>query len=370
MSKQSLYLADLPTLVKEMEAMRKDDKNPRDITLAEYVKLKYPEITMETFYEDLGVNPNIMTIENLLNMPDQNIRWLIPEIYREALRLGIRKAPIYPSLIAGEQSISGLELNMPAINMSDAGMKKVGVGETIPLGDVSFDQKKVKIYKLGRGIKIPYEVRQYVAINLVALYMQDMGIKMGMGLDYLALTTAINGDQADGTDAAPVLGVATDETLVYRDILKLWFRLSRLGRTPTIQIAGEDTGLDVMELYLNTRFTEGKQRTQVNPRVTLPNAVDLYIHGAIPDKQILMIDKAGALLKLNAQPLLVETEKIVSNQTEGTYATITTGFATIFKDARIILDKGHASSEDGYGLEDYDFLNPAPFEVVPFGKKG
>ncbi|HEU4608384.1 MAG TPA: hypothetical protein VFS31_09765, partial [Chitinophagaceae bacterium] len=161
-AKKSLYLQEVQAVVKEMEAIRRDPQNPREITLAEYINKRWG-VSEEAFYEDLNINPNRDTIQNLLNMPDSNYRWLIPEIYRDALRLGIRKAPLWPQLITGEQSINGLEVNMPAINMSDAAPKKVGQAETIPLGDVSFDQKKAKIYKIGRGIKIPDEVKNYVA---------------------------------------------------------------------------------------------------------------------------------------------------------------------------------------------------------------
>jgi hypothetical protein len=125
--------------------------------------------------------------------------------------------------------------------------------------------------------------------------------------------------------------------------------------------------LDVTELYLATRYPEGEQRTRVNLKTTLPQSVDMFVHGGIAANQLLMVDSNGALMKLNAQPLLVETERIVSNQTEATYATITTGFATIFKDARLIIDTTVDFDTNKFG--NYKFLDPTPFEVVPLTKK-
>lgn len=368
----SLYKDRIQEAVQEMEGIRRDPKRPREITLAEYMKTRWT-ISEEAFYDDIGVNPNEDTISNLLVMPDAGYRWLVPEIIRDAIRLGIKKAPIYPNIISAEQSVSQLEITMPAINQADATPKKLGTAETIPLGDVSFDQKKVKIFKIGRGIKLPDEVKNYVAINLVSIFMQDFGIKMGMGLDYLALNTAINGDQADGSDAAPVIGITTPyaagaaSTMTYRDILRVWFRLGRLGRTPRLQIAGEDVALDVTELYLATRYPEGEQRTRVSLKTSLPQSVDMYVHGGVPASRLLMVDSTGALIKLNAQPLLVETERIVSNQTEATYATITTGFATVFRDARLVIDTTVDFDTNKFG--NYPFLDPTPFEVVPITKK-
>jgi len=47
-------------------------------------------------------------------------------------------------------------------------------------------------------------------------------------------------------------------------------------------------------------------------------------------------------------PLMVESERIVSNQTEAFYASFTLGFAKMFTDACLILDKSKAFS--GYGF--------------------
>lgn len=357
----SKYKKELPNLVQTCEAMRRDTEDAHDITLGELVLEKY-QISQEGFYKDLGINPMRDTIQNLVNLPDFAYRWLIPEIFRNAIRLGLRKNPIYPSLIAGEQSVAQTTITMPAINMSEAMPAKTGVGETITTGSVSFDQKVVKISKLARGIKVPYEVLQYVALNIVGIYMQDFGIKMGMGLDNLALTTLQNGDQVGGGDSAPVIGIGNTTTgLTYRDMLKLWVRLARLGKNPSVMIAGESTAIDILDLFTNTRVW-GTQRSTIDFKTPIPQNSSVYIHGAINDNQVLIIDPSQSLIKLNAQPLLVETEKIVSNQTDATYASFTTGFATIYRDARILLDKSKLFS--GFGFPSY--MDPTAQETANF----
>lgn len=346
--KDEALIKDVPTIVRMCDAIRKDANNPTDVTLAEFVK-GYKQLTMESFYDKVGINPNRDTIANLVNLPDQSLRWLIPEIFRDAIRLGLRKAPLYPQLVQSEMTITQPQVTMPAINMSDATPKKVGVAETIPLGDVSFGSKKVSVFKMGRGIKIPDEVRKYVSINLVSLYMQDFGIRMGMGLDVMALTTLLNGDQADGSDSTAVIGIATaGGPMVYRDLLRPWVRMGRLGKNINIQIAGEEMGMDILELLTYSNRLEGTPKADLKFNTPIPQAHTLYIHGNIPDNKLLLVDKAGALIKLNLQPLLVETERIVSNQTEATYASFATGFATIYRDSRLVLDKSLAFGTNGF----------------------
>lgn len=356
--RKPLTAKNVEEAVRHCEAIRRDTRAPQDISLSEYVQQKWG-ISMEAFYQDLKINPTLDTIQNIINLPDNSLRWLIPEIFRDALRLGLRKAPIYPNLVAGEQTVSQTTVKMPAINMSEATPKKLGVAETITTGSVSFQSKEVSIHKYGRGIKVPYEVLQYVAINLVSIYMQDFGVKMAMGLDGLAINTLLNGDQKDGSDSIATIGVKTQNTLAFRDLLKIWVRMGRLGKNPSLAVAGEDMTVEMLELLVNTRL-EGSQRVNMDIKSPIPTTSSIYIHGSIPTQTAIIVDKGSALIKLNAQPLLVESEKIISNQTEQSFATITTGFATIYRDSRVALDYSKDFAANGFPT----WMDPTSQEVV------
>lgn len=272
----------------------------------------------------------------------------MPEIIRDALKLGLRKAPIYPSLIATEQTISQLEVTIPHINMSDAIPRYVGIGETIPDGTISYGQKSLKIRKMGRGIKIPYEVMQYVSLNVISLFLQDFGIKLNHGLDSLAIDVLINGEQADGSESAPVIGVTTAGTFTYKDLLRIWVRLSRMGRSATTIVGGEDAAIDTLDLPEFKLKQQGSTQANINLKTPVPQSVDYYIHGGIPDNQQLLVDGSSAMIKYNAQPLLVEEDKIVSKQTIETYASLTTGFGILYRDARILIDSSLPFSSNGF----------------------
>lgn len=138
-------------MVQQLDAYRQGSQNkkPVDITLGELTTGKWG-ITQDELFEKLDINPKIDTMENIFTMPQQDVRWIVPEIIRSAITLGMRQAPFYPEIIASDQSISGLSAIMPMINMSDAAPAKVNEAETIPLGDVSFGQKSVSLFKLVR----------------------------------------------------------------------------------------------------------------------------------------------------------------------------------------------------------------------------
>ena len=322
------YYRELPGMIQQLDAFRAGSNNRPcvDISLAELVQETYG-LSMDAYYKELGVNPNMDTMSNIYSMPDTSIRWLVPEVIREAIYLGIKEAPFYPNLIAADQTVSNLKITMPYVNMSEATPARINEAETIPLGNVSFGQKSVSLYKIGKGFKITDEVRNYV------------------------------GNMADGAESAPVIGVdSTADGIQYKDLLRLWIRASRLGRNFTTMIGSEDESLHILDLEEFKLRQQGTTQATLNLHTPVPNTANFYIHPGIPEDQVMLIDPRAAMIKLTARQLMMESERIVSNQTEAVYATLTTGFAKMYKDAVLMLDSGEEFASAGFP----DFMNIDP----------
>lgn len=358
---KSQHKDKIQNLVMAAERLRRDTTNPEDVTLSEMVENDL-QLSMEELYADLGIDPSVDTIDNLFTLPDASVRWLVPELIRDAMRLGLRKSAIWPSLIRAEETVKGLQGIIPSWNMSDAKPKIVGEAETISLGTVSIGQKQVSLKKFGRGIKISYEVKQFCSMNVVSIFLQDFGVKLGAGLDYMAINVLVNGDTLGGGESAAVIGVGTANTLVYKDLMRAWVRMSRLGKNPRIIIAGETVALDTLDLSEFKNRQAGTPLANVTFKTPMPTNTDYYVHSAIANDQQLIVDPDGALIKYNATPLLIESEKIVSNQTEATYATFYAGFGTLYRDSRLIIDRSVAFSGNGFP----SWMDPSTEELVIF----
>ena len=337
---KSKFKQDIQEIVRTMDSLRNHQVKPTDISFQDFINKKYGGCSIESFYADLGIDPTIDTIQNLITMPDVSVRWLVPELIRDALRLGYRRSAIWPNLVVSEQSVSQPTVMQPWINMSEATPRLVGEAETISTGNISYGSKSLRLQKMGRGIRITDELKKYVSLNLVSIFFQDFGIKLGHGLDTMMISVLINGEQSDGSESAPVVGVATTGTTTYRDLLKVWIRMSRIGRKADSIIGGEDAALDTLDLdEFKNRQNSGPTYANLELKTPLPKNANYYIHGNVPTDQQIIVDSNSTLIKYNAQALMVESERIVSNQTEATYATLTTGFAIVFRDGRVILDQ-------------------------------
>lgn len=343
-------LKDLHSDIKQLDARRAGGANtrPMNVSFEEFIEGKY-NLSRDAFMETLGVDLRSDTMQNIFMMPNQEIRWLVPEIIRSAIHLGLAEAPIYPRMIASEQSINGLSAIMPIINPSDATPAYVNEGETIPIGDVSFGQKSVTLFKVGRGFKLTDEVKNYVSLDVLAIFLRDFGIQLGYALDNLAIDILLNGNAAGGTESAPVIGVAsTSDGITYKDMLRIWIRSSRMGRNFKSLVSGEDVAMDILDLDEFKLRRQGTPDMKLDLKTPVPSQADFFIHGGISANQLLFVDPRFALIKLNAQALMLESERIVSNQTEATYASLTTGFSKMYVDAAVLLDGSKAYSSYGF----------------------
>jgi hypothetical protein len=356
------FMNELPEMVRSLEAVRSgsQDKKPVEVTFGELVTGKWG-ISEDELFEKMGINPKVDTMQNIFTMPQQNIRWIVPEIIRAAITLGMRQAPFYPNIIASDQPINGLQAIMPMVNMSDAAPAKVNEAETIPLGDVSFGQKSVSLFKIGKGFKLTDEVRNYVSLDVLGIYLRDFGVQLGYALDTLAMDVAINGNNPDGSESAPVIGVyETTNGITYKDLLHIWVRAARMGRNFQTMIGGEDQAIEMLNLPEFKDRHSGTTEATLNVKSPVPKNADFYIHPGTPDQQLLLIDTSAALIKLTARQLMLESERIVSNQTQAIYASLTTGFSKMYQDATLLLAANKKFSELGFP----EFMNVDPYLMV------
>lgn len=329
--------------------MQKLRQQGQDISLKRFLADTYgAEYTPEKFYGELGIDLNGMTVEKMLSTDDLT-RYLFPEVFRDAIVRGLDYTPIYGRLVTGEERIESTGLTMPkmdwtTIDQSEIQLRDTHEAATITEGEIMvWAEKTVNIRKKARGLKQTYESLMFTPIDLARVFFEELGVKLGADLDREAINVLLNGDQANGSESAPVIGAGTANTLMYRDIARAWTRFRRLGRNSSIMLADEVDTLTILDMPEFQRTIPAGATTRegvpnlnvVNP---LPSSQDIYVTDAVPTGMLVLVDTARAMVQLTAMPLLIETEKIVSRQLNGEYVSIITGFANIFKDGRLVLD--------------------------------
>jgi hypothetical protein len=337
---------NMKALHDEMQEARKGGDS---VTLRSYLAAnKDPNYTPEQFYRDLGVDLSSMHVDKMLSTTNDVNRWLFPEVVRDAVLVGLDYTPFYGSLIAAEEQIDNTGITMPSmdfrnVDRNEVRLRDTNEGATITEGQiVTWQSKQVNVRKKARGLKQTYESIMFTPIDLAAIYFEELGVQLGADLDAELIQILFNGDQADGSQAAPVIGAASQGTLSYQDIARTWIRFARLGRQSTVMIASENDANTLLNMaeFKKTQIPNGVTPSGVTLNISrpLPTTQDIFTHDAIPDGKIIFLDRRRAAVQLTAMPLLVESERIVSRQITGEFVSIITGFANLFKDGRLVLD--------------------------------
>lgn len=329
----------------EMQKLREAGE---DVSFKSYLHDVYgTEMTPEKFYREAGIDLSGQTVHKMLNTSELT-KYLFPEIFRDAIRVGLEYTPFFGQLIVGDEAIPSNGITMPSMDFTDIDpddvrLRDVNEGATIPEGEIiTWQDKRVVVHKKARGLKQTYESIEWTPIDLARIYFEELGTRLGSDLDRDLVNVLINGDQLDASQSSPVIGATVANTLDYTSISRAWMRFRKIGRNSTYMLCSEADALSILNMaeFKRTQIPNGVTPSGItlvmsNP---LPTSQNILIHDAMPTGKILLIDTGRAAVKLTAIPLLIESEKIVSRQITGEYVSITTGFANVFRDGRLILD--------------------------------
>lgn len=383
-------------MVSEMNALRDPgpEKIGRDISLRDHIAENYKKpggepLSVKHLYHELGINEHATTIKQV--MEDEDTRFLMAEVIREGVRRGMGLAqreqmeaarasmgPItgeqaggqrfvtpdafldpvnrgvvqntfYPDLVIREIPVPQPKVTVPKIDLSDAALAASNEAATFEEGSITYGTKDVTITKRGRAIKITDEAIMFSSLSLLQIFLQDFGRLLGNTLNNDAVNCIQNGDQADTSESAAVVGVAsTGNGLTYADLVTVAIRLGLIGQTGVQVIANET----MANVFLN--LAEIKNRYQGTPlapvmiKTPFQLPTELYVSSQVAANKIIINDPSSSLVQLTAMPLKIETERIAMKQLNGTVMSIYTGFAKIQRKASVVVNQAVAFSGNGF----------------------
>jgi hypothetical protein len=282
-------------------------------------------------YDDVGKMQVRALLENDGTKP------LFNTIVEDGLRMGFEQGSNWQALVARGVQADQFTAQWYYLDEDsvDADLLDVGQGAPIPTGTLKLGDQSIKMHKRGRGIEWTDEAKM-ANIDLVALFLQRMGRKLGKQYENTAVRRLLNGYFPDGFDAAPTLGMATAGTVTLADLFYgSAFMENEYGFTPNLAIMNLETAYTITTLrdgdaYLyREELQNGQFADIVNSRP--------FISSEVPDNRIILVDTDFALVRYEAKPFGVESERSVKTQVEGSYGTEISEFVPFEPTARLIL---------------------------------
>jgi len=306
-------------------------------------------LTMEDLYKEIGQTPETLNLGNILSLSG-DMKYLAPEIVRQFINEGITANPWYTDLLSGTETVDQMAVVTPWIKILDAELDPTAEAETIGKSGMTWGSKTIQLQKYAKGLDYSDELLLSVKLPILSHYMREVGMRLSADLNKAAVTTLINGDQANSVDSVATIGVTESGKLDFSDFLRAWVRGSALGKNWFTVVCNEAMANKLLAL---TEFKNPSGAGSVPVTLNLRNRVQpsqlpVYVSSAVGDNNILLVDPAMSMLKLDFMPLRVESERIMSRQLGATYASIITGFSTLDRKNRIQLNTASAFSSAGF----------------------
>lgn len=272
-----------------------------------------------------------------------DFRFIIPEIFATAIRIGYDGGAMHMNWVANTQPMATRKLTIPQILRGDGNPSVVAEGGTIPKGSVRFGKKDVSVFKVGTGFSMTDELMYESTIDMLFTFLQEVGIDMSIGADVEAIRVLVNGEQADGSEAAPVVGVGTTGTYAYKDIKRIFTRMNRLKNPSNRIIANEDDGIDVTGIDRFEGFQGETKLASIRSIIGVPEAFDIDTH-VVPTGKLLFVSPGRAMIKLQYRSMTMEQDRNIDTQETEMVVSDHVGFAILRNDARVLLDKNQLFS--------------------------
>ena len=319
-------------------------------------------------YDTLGLGVlNKAAMESFLTTPQiDDSRFIIRELFLEAIRLGQMGIIQHKNWISRVQPIGDQQVKIPKIYKGNATPKILGEGEDMPRASVRLGLKTVEVFKVGTSFEITDEVVSRSSIDMVNEFLLAFGEDMGLAMDVLAMDTLVNGDQSDLSESAPSIGVNdTAAGVTWADVLRGTTRMNRLGNGPDRVITQEQDGIDLTLLPELKGFNGPTTLAKLNTVIGVPPAMDNDINGNTPDNSILLLNSKKAMAKLQWKSMMTERLRNPANQKDEIFVSDWVGFAIMRRDARLLInDQQSVISHNFPSYMDYDAYQNSPFRTV------
>jgi hypothetical protein len=264
-----------------------------------------------------------------------NSKVLFPEFVSQKIQIGMRlgrRAARLEDVVSVTNTIDSNSYNTSEIDLdyTDVKYKRVVEGGNFPVAKFRTKEKAVTLYKVGLKIDASYEALRRMKASVLSVALVAMGIKLGQDLTYEALLTLLNGD--GNSNPAGNINSAVTGNLTFDDLLELDFAFDD-GFDPDLVIGNKSAIKKVLKI---TEFKDPAIAADflTKGEATTPFGLNFKTNNRLPDGKLLGINKISGIEMLEEKGgQLVEADKIIDKQIQGSVISKVVGFSKIFKNS-------------------------------------
>lgn len=248
---------------------------------------------------------------------------LFPEFIRRAIRQGIDSSVLSDISAVNTECCSSQYMGC-AIDDNASYDNVTPQTNALPVTNITENTSPLSLKKYARAIHISYEAIRKQRLDVLAVMLRSVGVKLGNAV-IKAAVTVLKSSAGSSTAAA-------GSDFAYSDLAKLCgkfkdFNLNTVLASPAV----------LAEILTMDQMLESSSE---NPgEAMLPFGARILKTAQLDDKTIIGIDKDFALEMVTGTDIIMETDKLIDNQLSTITISLQTGFRTIMSDAVHILTK-------------------------------
>lgn len=282
-------------------------------------------------YENIGS----VNVRELLE--NDGTKPLFNAIVEDGLRMGWQRQSNWQQLVAQTVSSEQFSQQWYYLEHDDEWyeLRDVGQGAPIPVSRIALGDQSIRMHKRGRGLEWSDESKR-ANIDMVRLWLTQLGKNLGRQYENVAVDRLLNGYFADGSDAAPTIGVETADSISLGDLFyAAKYQEQELGFTPNLAIMNLNTAYTITSLRDNGAYLY-RQELQNGNFADVVNSTP-FVSNQVPDNRIILVDTNFGLVRYEGKPFGVESERSAKTQVEGSYGSEISEFVPFEPNARLII---------------------------------
>ncbi|NUN96845.1 MAG: phage major capsid protein [Candidatus Omnitrophica bacterium] len=280
--------------------------------------------------------PNADTIDRFFASTETAV--LFPEYVSRSVRTGMTEFRALDRILSARTRIDSdvyktLYMDEAAWPAAERKLARVGEGAELPRIDIKSSENTVRIHKFGRYIEVTYEALRRKTTSVVAVFLQAIGFQIQKDKFEEALAVLVDGD--GNGNAASVTNTAADGTLTYEDLVE--FALSFQPYQLNVIVATPAVVKTILTLDEFKDPAAGMNFQATGDLVT-PLGAQLIPSSAVAANTLIGLDRRFALEEVYETGLVVESDRLIRQQLEGTAISEVAGFAKVIQEATKVLD--------------------------------
>jgi hypothetical protein len=284
-------------------------------------------------------------------------RGLFPEVIDDMIQWQHRQDNLerVEGLLANSRTVSNTELLSRVVTDDSENLKTstVAEGARIPVDSIETDERTIRFYKHGRGIKTTYEFERRVSLDILTPYARRIDRQLELSKVRAATNVLVNGDGLNVAAPTKALSqfdadLSGGKTLKdnYPALMKFLVKRAAEGIPIDTVVGNLDAYLELFLMFTpivgNKSMSEHLQdhgAPSVSLVLPVMHNIKFQLSSTMPAGKLLCYSVGDTLEELKeANSNIEESEKAIQNQTITYLKSEVTGYRLVYGDTRTLLD--------------------------------